>query len=353
VLHCWALGRMRARTSTLGIMGIAVLAAGCGGTRSRPKAHPPRASSRPAAVARRPAAGLTRAAPRALVSAETENRLLVVALPSGRVLRRVPLPADPGYVTTCCNRGIVVVSARAGKVTLLDADTLRVIRRFGGFGSPHIPVISPDGKHVYVTDDARGTVTVIGGGNLTVTSTVPVGTGAHHMSFSPDQRQLWIALGESARQIAILTTADPDHPRVLGHFDPGFAAHDLSFTPNGRQVWITSASGPDVAAFDVRDHRLLFRVPVGPPPQHVVFEGRYAYVTSGYGNTIEQVAATTGHVIRRARAPYGSFELDAGGRYVVTSSLLRGTIAIYNVQLKLLGIRALAPAARDVAISTP
>ena len=38
----------------------------------------------------------------------------------------------------------------------------------------------------------------------------------------------------------------------------------------------------------------------------------------------------TGAIVRRTRAPYGSFDLDAAGRYVVTSSLFRGTLAVYD-----------------------
>jgi len=51
--------------------------------------------------------------------------------------------------------------------------------------------------------------------------------------------------------------------------------------------------------------------------------------------------------------PYGSFELGAANGYVVTSSLLRGTLAIYNEELHLLRVVHVAPAAREVAISSP
>jgi hypothetical protein len=140
---------------------------------------------------------------------------------------------------------------------------------------------------------------------------------------------------------------------VIGRFDPGFPAHDLSFTADGRRVWVTSASGPDVSVFSARDHRLLFRVPVGPPPQHVAFDGPYAYVTSGYGDMIEKVAQSNGRLVERATSPHGSFELDAADGFVATSSLLLGELAIYNSELRLLHVLHLAPATRDVAISAP
>jgi YVTN family beta-propeller protein len=179
---------------------------------------------------------------------------------------------------------------------------------------------------------------------------VPVGPGAHHLTFNPDGKRAWIALGESARTIAILDITDRAHPRVLRRFDPGFAAHDVVFSPDGRDVWVSAANGPDVSVIDARTLRVLFRVAVGRPPQHIAFDHANAYLTSGYGGTIEQVDATTGRILARARSPYGSFELDAADGYVGTSSLLRGTLAIYDTRLRLRRTVQLAPATRDLAI---
>jgi DNA-binding beta-propeller fold protein YncE len=313
----------------------------------------------------RPVTAARTLSPQALVTDETQNRLIVVDLPSGRIARSVPVPPDPEDIATSGNGGfVIVVSSQAGKVTILNRNTLRTIKTFSGFQQPHIAAISPDGSYAYITDDARGTLTVIRLSDMKVTDTVAVGIGAHHLSFSPTERTIWVALGESAQQITTLSTVlsrpagatpitNAGRPRVVGHFSPGFAAHDLAFSPDGRTIWITSAAGPDVTAFDARTHRVLFRIPVGAPPQHVVFEGPYAYLTSGYGSAIEKVNERTGAVITRASAPYGSFELDAADGYIVSASLLRGTLAIYNPNLKLLHVVRLAPSTREVSISRP
>jgi DNA-binding beta-propeller fold protein YncE len=304
-------------------------------------------------------------APQALVTDEAQNRLLVVNLPSGRIARAVPLPADPEDIaTTGDGGGVAVVSSSAAKVTILDRGTLRVIKTFGGFDRPHIVATSPDDAYAYVTDDVRGTLTAIRLSDMNVTSTISVGPGAHHVAFSPDELRVWVALGEAAQQITVISTVvkwppqsspviDPGRPHVIGHIPLGSPAHDLGFSPDGRKVWITSAAGPDVTVIDARSHHALFRVPVGEPPQHLAFEGRYAYLTSGYGSTIEKVDDVTGQVIRRTAAPYGSFELAAADGYVATSSLLRGTLAIYTPDLKLLRVVKLAPSTRELAISRP
>jgi YVTN family beta-propeller protein len=338
--------------------------AGCGAsqairaTRHKPVAHsgrpagrrqPPPRSLRSADRARS-AARRRHSDPVAFVSAETENRLIELALPSGAVRARIPVPAGPQYVAAEAPLQ-VVSSPPAGAVSIVQFG--RIIKEFRSFSSPHLVAIAPDGEHVYVTDDARGTLSVIDLADNRVIATVSVGAGAHHMASDPDQTRLWIALGEVATKIVMLDTSNIERPRVVGSFDPGFAAHDLAFSPDGQRVWISAADGPDVTVFDAWNRHVLFRVPVGPGPQHIVMEGSYAYLSSGYGSTIERVDEQTGRIVNRARTPYGSFELDAADGYVVTASLLNGRVAIFTPSLKLLRIVQVAPATRDIEISTP
>jgi DNA-binding beta-propeller fold protein YncE len=286
--------------------------------------------------------------PTVLVTAETRNELVAVDLRSGRVLRQVALAPDPENVIVA---GVAVaVSPAARTVTVLNPNTLQVIAALHGYASPHIPAITPGHKFAYVTDDGAGTVTAIQLSGAKELSRLVIGPGAHHLTFSPDGTRLWIALGEKARTIVILDTSNPAHLRILRRFEPGIAVHDLVFSPNGRELWMSAANGPEVTVIDARTFARLFRVRVGPPPQHIAFGRAVAYLTSGYGGTIEKVNATTGLILARASSPYGSFELDTAGGYVATSSLLRGTLAIYDERLRLKRTVHLAPATRDLAI---
>ncbi len=301
-----------------------------------------------------------------LVTDPPEDRLLVVVLPQLRVLRRMTVPGEPEYAETMGPDGAAVVSARSGTVTLLSGPRWHTARVLDGLVAPHIPALAPGGDALYVTDDATGRLAVISLTTQRIVSRTFVGLGAHHLAFSPTATQAWVALGQSARTITILSTrtppppgitggtwVSPARPRVVAHFDPGYRAHDLKFTPDGRSVWVTSASGPTIGVFDARTHRLRFRIPGGTPPQHVIFSGRDAYITSGYGSSIERVRWASGRVVRRVAAPYGSFELDTSGPYVITSSLFRGTLAIYDRRLHLLHTRRVAASAEDVTGFAP
>jgi DNA-binding beta-propeller fold protein YncE len=288
--------------------------------------------------------------PVALVTAETENALLAVSLQDGRVIKRVPLPADPQNIEVGNGGTAVLMSTEAGAVTLLDWRSLKVIKILRGFRAPHIAAKGPDGEWVYVTDDATGMLSVIELARARVVARVFVGIGAHHMSVSPDRRQLWIALGERARTIVVVALRRPDRPRVVKRFDPGFEVHDLSFSPGGRTVWVTTSTRRSVEVFSAAAARRLYSVPAGAPPQHVAFGGRFAYVTSGYDGRMEMVNASNGRVVRSVRVPYGSFNLATAGGRVVVSSLLRGTVTELNSRLHVLRTKKVAQAARDVAL---
>jgi DNA-binding beta-propeller fold protein YncE len=292
--------------------------------------------------------------PVALVTAETQNQLIAVDLPSGRVLRRLDMPADPQNVVTTATYALVV-SARGGAVTLVETRRLRVLKILHGFASPHIALFVPGRHFAYVTDDARGQLAVIDLSRRRVTRKVFVGYGAHHMTISPDATRLWIALGERARSLTVLDTTVPGAPRVVGRVDPGGEAHDLVFSPAGTRVWVTYDDRSSIAIFDAESRRRVRVIPAGSPPQHLAFDqfskARHAYVTSGDDATLRIVSLRNGHTLRTVSVPSGSFNVSTGGSLVLTSSLTNGTLTELDENGHVLLRKRLAPAARDVALA--
>lgn len=288
----------------------------------------------------------------ALVTAETENEVLAVSLPGGKVVRRARLP-DPEEIVSTPGGQAVVVSPE-GTVTLLDGRSLKVLAVLRGFRSPQIAAITPDGQWVYVTDAATGDLSVIELQTRRVVDRVHVGAGAHHLAISPNFRRAWVALGETARTIVVLDTSNPGRPWVVGRIHPRVPAHDLAFAPSGHTVWVSSASAPFVSVLDSATGRLVATIPAGPGPQHVAF-GAYAhapaFITSGYGSRLEAVAVATRRILRRVSVPYGSFNVATSGGLVVTSSLLEGTLTEFTAGLRRMLKVEVAPRTRDVAIS--
>ncbi len=296
------------------------------------------------------------AAPRplvAVVTAETEHAVLAVSTRTGHVLRRARVAGDPTTLASAPEGPVVVVSPDAGAVTILSWPGLNRLAVLRGFRSPQIAAVTSDGKWALVSDAATGDVSAIELADDQVIDRVHVGYGAHHIGVSPNQRSAWIALGETAHTIVRLDLRDPGHLRIVGRIRPSQAAHDLAFAPNGATVWVSSATAPDVSVRSARTGRLLGTVPAGPAPQHVAFSQGpppAAYITSGYGSTIEMVNPTTRRVTRRAAVPYGSFNLSTLDNLVATTSLLNGTVTILSRDLRRRLDAAVAPAAREIVL---
>jgi DNA-binding beta-propeller fold protein YncE len=291
--------------------------------------------------------------PVALVTAETENEVLAVSLPGGKVLRRVHLH-DPQTIAAGAAGPAVVVSP-SGTVTILAWRSLHVLAVLSDFRSPQIAAITPDGKWAYVTDAASGDLSVVSLTKRRVVARVFVGDGAHHLTISSDGQRTWVALGERATTIVVLNTSRVDRPRVVGRIHPAVSVHDLAFAPNGRTVWMTSDTASYVSVLDSRSGRLVGTIPAGPPPQHLVFipYGRTrAYIISGYGSSLELVDPQTRRILKRAEVPYGSFNLATSGDLIATTSLLNGEVSEFaGPTLAHWMTVELAPETRDLAIS--
>ena len=341
---------------------IAVVVAGCSGTasssptlsaRSTPPASrttaPPGTAGSAAATAHRAARG----APAAVATAETEHAVLEVSPTTGRVLRHVAVTGDPTTLAAAPTGPVVVCSPAAGTVTLLSWPGLRPVAALHRFHTPEIAAITPDDEWALVSD-ASGTVSAIQLSGRRIVDRVWVGRGAHHMAISPDGRVAWVALGETADTIVRLDITDPKHLRVTGRLHPRTASHDLAFSPNGKTVWVTSSDAPYVTVYAAATGRPVASVPAGTAPQHIAFSRSTparAYITSGYGSSLEMVAATTRRILRRAALPYGSFNLSTLGSVLATTSLLDGKVTI----LRLGSLRprlsvTVAPEAREIVL---
>ncbi len=228
---------------------------------------------------------------------------------------------------------------------------LRRVAVFRHFRSPQLATPTPDGEYLLVTDAAAGTLTSIELARMRVVGRVAVGTGAHHLAVSPNDRRAWVALGESARTIVVVDVADPRHMRVLRRLHPTAQAHDIAFNPDGRTVWVSSAAKPYISVYGATSGRLVDTVPAGRAPQHVLFAAGHAYVTSGYDSSIEMADPARRTVLRRVQLPYGSFNLASAGRWLVATSVLTGEVTVLRAAtLRRRAHTTVASVARSVAV---
>jgi DNA-binding beta-propeller fold protein YncE len=285
--------------------------------------------------------------PAALVTADTQSRVAVVELSSGRIIRFIPTLAGPRSVESVSGTMGVVCHTSQGAVSLIDGRTLRVVRVLRGFAEPRYTAARPDGRHVFVTDSARGEVVAIDVKRGRAVGRVELGGPARHVSMSPDGRILWVSLGSKAELVAIVDVSRPASPRLLHRLRPPFLAHDVGVVPGGSTVWVTSGDRGALAVYDRRTDEVLKRLPADAPPQHVTFLGGKAFVTSGEDGTLRVHSLRDGRVLRTTRIPVGSYNVQDAFDWIVTPSLDRGTFCVLTRAGRLVRRVQVAPSSHD------
>jgi DNA-binding beta-propeller fold protein YncE len=266
--------------------------------------------------------------PLALVTADLESSVVAVDVSTGHVVRRLSTPADPRSIESIGWTGALVAHTAGGRMTLIDSD-LRVRAVAGELGAPRYTAVSPDRRLAYVTDSARREIAVVDVPGRRIVGRVPVGGPARHLTIDRDGTRLWVALGNKAPSLAVLSLAEPRRPRVVGTIRPPFLAHDVGFTPGGRRVWVTSGDRRRIAIYEARTGKLVRTIAGDAPPQHVTFMGDRAFVTSG-DDAVLRVHALDGRLLRSAPVPVGSYNVQQGHRWILSPSLSEGTLCAFS-----------------------
>jgi DNA-binding beta-propeller fold protein YncE len=275
-------------------------------------------------------------APIALVTCDAEARLSVVDILARREVHSIATLPDPRAVELVGDRAVVCHTA-VGAVSLVDGRGVRHVVK--GFVEPRYVAAHPDGRHAFVTDSGNSGVVAIDVLRGVEVGRVRLPGWARHITIDARGERLWVALGSAAEHVAIVDTAAL---RSAGTVTPGFPLHDVGRAPDGR-LWITSGATRQLAvAGSVHGADLA--------PQHVTFGNGHAFVTSGDSGTLH-VQTLGGTVVRTARIPAGSYNVQYGRGYVITASLLRGTLAVLDRSGVLLGVAQVAKSCHDACFS--
>jgi DNA-binding beta-propeller fold protein YncE len=273
--------------------------------------------------------------PVALVTADTQARVAVVELSTGRILRSIPTAPGPRSIESVWGKVAVVCHTAQGIVSLIDGPSLRVRQVQGRFDEPRYTAAGANARHAFVTDSGSHEVVTVDVLSGRVVARIGVGGPARHVSIDPSYKLLWVSLGSKAEKVAVLDVSRPLAPRLLRAFRPPFLAHDVGIAPGGRRVWVSSGDRGALAVYDRRSGNVLRRLPADAPPQHVTFSGTHAYVTSGEDGTLRVLSLEDGRVVHTTKVPVGSYNVQEAFGWIVTPSLDRGTFCVLDPQGRL------------------
>ena len=148
--------------------------------------------------------------------------------------------------------------------------------------SPQDVKLSPDGTLFYVADQRAGGVWLVHARGFRPFGLVPTGVGAHGLYASRDGRFLYVTnRAEGSISVISFRTRRPVRKWRI----PGGGSPDMGgVSADGRVLWLTGRWNAEVYAIDTRTGRLIRRIRVGRGPHGLCVypqPGRYSLGHTG------------------------------------------------------------------------
>lgn len=192
---------------------------------------------------------------RIVVANEGAARLDLVSL-AGRPLGRIPLAANPHNVA-------IAPDGRTAWVTLDGGDRLaavnlptRTVRYVATGHSPHDLLFSPDGR-LFVTD-WNGAIYVFSRSGTELDGR-SLGRQAHHLAFTPDGREVWI----TDNALHVIFVLDTQTLRIVARLPTPGAPHHVTVTTDGRLAVVADNTNGSLLVYRVSTRRLVRTIRVG------------------------------------------------------------------------------------------
>jgi YVTN family beta-propeller protein len=172
----------------------------------------------------------------------------------------------------------------SGDLVQVDVARERVVGVLGlrAGAMPQDVKLAPDGSVYYVADMVSNGVWVIDAATPKVVEFVPTGRGAHGLYASRDSRHLYVSnRAEGSVSLVSFSTR-----KVVATWRlPGGGSPDMGgVSADGTVLWLTGRYHAEVYAIDTRNGRLLARIPVGRGPHGLCVypqPGRYSLGHTG------------------------------------------------------------------------
>ena len=102
---------------------------------------------------------------------------------------------------------IVQTNSAGDNVHVIDPVTNKVVGVIEGIEVSHGAAISPDGSHIYVSDEAASTLDVVDGKTLKVTNRIPLSGHPNNIAIGRDGGRVYVGIIQEPGGVDVIDTA--------------------------------------------------------------------------------------------------------------------------------------------------
>lgn len=243
------------------------------------------------------------------------NSLSVIDLAAKKELRRVDLGAlrrphgiiEVGgkiYFTCEVNRLIARYDPAADKVDWVMGT---------GQDATHMLVATADARRIYTANIRSNTITVFDSTTPPMkVIQIPVGNQPEGMDLSPDGKELWVGQNADGK----ITIVDTATNKIKESVQTGGVPIRVKFTPDGKRVLVSSAQSGELIVLDALARKEIKRIAVGEVPVGILItpDGKRAFVATMQSGQVTAVNLDDLTVIRKIEPGQGPDGLAWAGK---------------------------------------
>ena len=122
---------------------------------------------------------------------------------------------------------------------------------------------SPDGSRIYISDEAESTLDVVDAKTLKVLKKIPLSGHPNNMAVGKDGRRVYVGIIQAPGGVDVIDTASMQRVKTI---PTKGTIHNAYVTPDGKYVVAGSIAGKTINVIDAEDRGA--RVDAGHGPRH-------------------------------------------------------------------------------------
>lgn len=208
----------------------------------------------------------------AWVSNSGDNTVSVIDTATYTIVQTIPVGGFPhGLRPSADGAWVAVADMQGGTVSLIDTATFQVESIEVG-AAPVQVAFAPDGGALYVTLNGADAVAKVNLASRTVVGTAAVGDEPVQVYVTPDSRLVLVAnQGSADSPSTTLSILDAASMREVAQVETGQGAHGVAVEPEGRYAYVTNLYGNTLTVVDLAEPTVVATVPTGASPNGVSF----------------------------------------------------------------------------------
>ena len=144
---------------------------------------------------------------------------------------------------------IVQTNSAGDNVHLIDPVTNTVVGEITGIERAHGAVASPDGRWLYVSNEADNTIDVADAAALKVTKKISLAGRPNNLAITPDGRKVYVAIAQSPGALQVIDTSSNEISATISVHG---GVHNAYVTPDGKYAVAGMVGARNITVVDTK-----------------------------------------------------------------------------------------------------